>query len=169
VTFCLFLCSELTLEVCPSILDTSCKIILLTSENQCTAKNVYTTSSLSKMFNTVNDPSDLEQTAQRTSRTATSGVANHILQTTNPALLFQSRQNCPSALYFLLQFVNKSTFPFVIKYFTYSTTLHGCKIWTIKQMRYKKSKESRNKFMIRTAGCTLLHHRKNKSTLKQLA
>ena len=35
-------------------------------------------------------------------------------------------------------------------------------------MRYKKSKDGRDKFMGRTAGYTLLHHRKNKSTLKEL-
>jgi hypothetical protein len=58
------------------------------------------------------------------------------------------------------------TFPTVMQYFTYCTILHGCKIWTIKQMRYKKSKDGRGKFMGRTVGYTLLLHRKNKSTLK---
>ena len=33
-------------------------------------------------------------------------------------------------------------------------------------MRYKKSKDGRDKFMGRTAGYTLLLHRKNRSTLK---
>ena len=154
--------SQLNLEVCPSILVTSCKIILLRCGNKCKVETVYTTSCIIlKIFNTIIVPSDLEWATQRISRTATSGIPDHTLQTTDPVLLFSSRYNCPICPVFPVTVREQEcTFPTVIQYFTYSTILHGCKIWTIKQMRYKKSKDGRDIFMGRTAGYTLLHHRK---------
>jgi hypothetical protein len=97
-----------------------------------------------------------------------SGVADRTCKTLNQRCCFHHGITAPSALCFLLKFVKKSTFLFVIQYFTYSTTLHGCKIWTIKQTGYKKSKREQRYIHGTYSGIYFITSQKNKSTLKEL-